>query len=207
MHFSSWNPNDQEGCSEPGIRDLLGPYELGLLSDRKRIAVERHVLECDSCFEELYETAPLFRAGSATPAPARTGKRTWYVPVAAAAAAAIVVSTLVFRAGDSVVDTKRGAFPEAERIETEGSGGVMIKGGTVVFTWNPVPDAAAYNLLVFDEDGNLVWSGETRNCRAALPADRAALLRPESTCYWKVIGKDGGGREMSSPIRSFRLTG
>lgn len=40
-------------CSRPEMSALLPRYEFGALSDAERSAFERHVLECEACFEEL----------------------------------------------------------------------------------------------------------------------------------------------------------
>lgn len=41
------------GCREQRFENMLFAYELGLLSDEERKELELHVLECESCLEEL----------------------------------------------------------------------------------------------------------------------------------------------------------
>jgi len=41
------------GCSDKHFRDLLHAYELGMLTDEERRELELHLLECDSCMEEV----------------------------------------------------------------------------------------------------------------------------------------------------------
>ena len=48
------------GCSDKRFENLLYAYELGLLSDEDREAVELHLLECEPCFERVKQ----FRAAA-----------------------------------------------------------------------------------------------------------------------------------------------
>jgi len=46
-------------CTDQDIGKLLGSYELGLLSDEEKRQFENHLLECEYCFQSLYEAAPI----------------------------------------------------------------------------------------------------------------------------------------------------
>jgi tetratricopeptide (TPR) repeat protein len=103
-------------CSRPQMGALLPRYEFGALTNSERSAFERHVLECEACFEELergFAAAGTLRdhsgeflrvldearretAGSAVPA-ARRGSwldRVFRAPVAVPALV-VLVATLV----------------------------------------------------------------------------------------------------------------
>ena len=56
------------GCTDDRFEKMLYAYELGMLSDEDRAAVEMHHLECDSCFEKakkFNESARLIQCDSA----------------------------------------------------------------------------------------------------------------------------------------------
>ncbi len=46
-------------CINPAIGKLISRYEFGQLSEEERIAFESHILDCDYCFQSLYEMAPV----------------------------------------------------------------------------------------------------------------------------------------------------
>ena len=46
-------------CTNPELGRLVGSYELGLLSPEERCRFEKHVWECDGCFQDLGEMAPV----------------------------------------------------------------------------------------------------------------------------------------------------
>jgi len=94
-----------DSAEEKRYRDMLHAYELGLLTDEERVEFELHVLECDSCRQELLDFRETIRlinhdteiratveriAGPSEPNDLRTGR--WWawkrlVPILAAAAA------------------------------------------------------------------------------------------------------------------------
>lgn len=46
-------------CSDKSLGELLSAYEMGLLSSDEQARVEKHLLDCEACQEEIYETGPL----------------------------------------------------------------------------------------------------------------------------------------------------
>ena len=46
-------------CSEPKIGKLISIYEFGQLTEDKKNAFENHLLECDYCFQSLFEMSPV----------------------------------------------------------------------------------------------------------------------------------------------------
>ena len=45
-------------CSDPEIGQKIGLYEFDCLSHEEKEKFEQHLLECDACFQELYEFSP-----------------------------------------------------------------------------------------------------------------------------------------------------
>jgi len=108
------------GCTDKKFEKMLYAYELGLLSDEEREAVEMHHLECDYCFEKaknFQETARLLRSNKeikesvgrmAEEQPGETGdssddnakivrRSVWKKFIPVTAAAAVILFLFVFR--------------------------------------------------------------------------------------------------------------
>ena len=45
-------------CINPKMQQLIPLYNMGMLSESQELEVETHILECDSCFQEVYEFSP-----------------------------------------------------------------------------------------------------------------------------------------------------
>lgn len=48
-----------ESCNNPEIGQMIALYEFDLLSPEEREEVEAHLLQCDVCYQELYEFSPV----------------------------------------------------------------------------------------------------------------------------------------------------
>ncbi|MFC2171540.1 zf-HC2 domain-containing protein, partial [Acidobacteriota bacterium] len=46
-------------CKDPEMAKLIGEYERGVLPRDERDKLEAHLLECNECFQDLYEMAPV----------------------------------------------------------------------------------------------------------------------------------------------------
>lgn len=46
-------------CKKPHIQELLGSYQMGLLDKDQELEVDAHLLECESCFQEVYKLRPV----------------------------------------------------------------------------------------------------------------------------------------------------
>lgn len=69
-------------CREPKTGALIARYEMGLLSDEERRRFETHLLECDACFQDYYQFAPVAEVISRERAALRTALaregRSWF---------------------------------------------------------------------------------------------------------------------------------
>lgn len=90
-------------CTDPACEVLLGPYELGLLTEEERIEFEHHLEVCAACREELYVLSSHTDALQADPrraivhlAPARSWKALlrWRILLPACAGAALALLLL-----------------------------------------------------------------------------------------------------------------
>jgi tetratricopeptide (TPR) repeat protein len=48
-------------CTNPAVGKLISLYEFGQLSNEEKKAFENHLLDCDHCFQSLYEMSPVTR--------------------------------------------------------------------------------------------------------------------------------------------------
>ncbi len=53
---------ESRACTNPRVGELVGAYELGLLSSQERAEFEAHLESCATCLEELYAQAPIATA-------------------------------------------------------------------------------------------------------------------------------------------------
>ncbi len=163
-------------------------------SDRSR--VEEHLADCDMCRAEVIEVARLLR-----PQPRR---RSWYVPIGVAAAAAAVLLLVWPRAVEEpplapnyrepVVTTT--AAPSA--IAPRGASPAALR-----LVWTRVPHADRYRLTLFDATGRVISESQTSDTSVALP-DTVAL-QPQASYFWKVEAQTGWNRWVGSDLVEFSV--
>ena len=99
-------------CTDPALEVLVGPYELGLLTEDERGQFERHLENCGACRAELFEMSAHSAALQADPgralerlAPSRAWiaqvrRMSWRIVVPSLAAAAAILIISNFRSRD-----------------------------------------------------------------------------------------------------------
>ena len=110
-------------CRQPEMSRLVAAYELGVLPDEEREALERHLMECDACFEELADMEPVARrvreqglapegkmemTAEAQGGGLRRFRRRWTVVIGGVAAAALFTVVLARPAVQTVLEGARG---------------------------------------------------------------------------------------------------
>lgn len=80
---------------------------------------------------------------------------------------------------------------------------VEVRSGALEFTWTAVPDADAYDVLLFDRDLREIhragpFAADARSAR--LDAREAALVASPPS-YWQVVARAGADTVASSPVR------
>ncbi len=204
-------------CTNPEFSKDIGLYELRLMSADDSRRFRAHLLECEDCFRELYEMAPvaeLLREGEGAPEgpvalpaagpvtvarkPERIRlKRWWFAAGAGLAAAAI---------GFLVI-----ALPDTDRIrlrgERAGSIVVLAPTGEVVvpaqLDWKVVPGAVEYTVRIRPRVGPPIWEETVEQPPAVLPAEAKAKLEPGETYFWEVSARGKGDEAWSS--RAIRI--
>jgi hypothetical protein len=180
-----------------------------------RASVIAHLAECDACGAELaelmrtrprsetpaLETAPFLAAGLGRgPAPVAAPRwRRLGIPLAAAAAIILAVTTLVTRGPGA----RRGGD---EKIRLESPSGT-VAASDLTFTWTAPAAAASQRLLIYalDDPGRPVVDARNVVPPLRLTPEQAARLTRDADYRWLVEFTNAGGAVETSPATPFRL--
>ena len=195
---------NEDRCNKPHLHALLGAYELGILPEEEKRSMEEHILRCDACFEDLYETAPLRDAISSAATSERSRKKPWRIPVLAAAVLLLAFAvTSHFLQNESAV--KRGQQTAGPGITLTGPKGTLRE-DRISFDWESPFDASSYTLVVFNEVGDVIWSRETTQNEIRVDVGQEERFEPNQRYYWKVEARNKNGRLLStSNVSSFLI--
>jgi len=204
-------------CTDKDIGKLLGSYELGLLSDEERRQFENHLLKCETCFQSLYQGAPitnLIREEKLAPsqsvglqdekekAPIRFLGRKWALAAASVLTVMIIAFIFVWLQGP-------GEKPERLRGHDEISVLVLSPVGEVTtlreLRWKPVAGIDSYDVKIYTEDGDLVWEGSSEDTKISLPDSINETLIRGQTYFWQVETMTDKGESMKSQMVRFRI--
>jgi len=202
-------------CTEPSIHELLASWELGLLPERDRLRVETHLLTCDACCAELYDSAPVAErlrgesgASSLPLSHARraSGRRRLVLAGSIAATVLIVAVTAVL--------LPRGTGEETAPHTRSGDGDVSVVvrapvgevSRPTVLDWEPLPEVPAYELRLSTSRGRLVWSAVVDAPPAELPEDVRETLADGAKYFWQVEALGDEGSRRKSELTEFVVT-
>ncbi len=182
----------------------VAAYLSRAVSDEERRRVERHLVQCGPCCDELVAHGYRLSEGRRSPWP--------LVASAGLAAAAVLAGVLllgprlgvllsdeepVFRGAQAPVEETLRPAIEAVAPEDEGA----VAKDSVVFVWHPVDADALYSLTLTDGEGSLIWRGTTRDTLLALAPD--VRLRDGDQYYWYVDALLATGESPSTGVRRF----
>lgn len=135
----------------------IGAHLDGALGPAERDAIEHHLADCGSCRRQLVESRELI---DSVP-----GSRRWVLPLAAAAAIAVMLPILV-NGGSDAVHRRQPLAGESRPVLIEPDGAIA---GPVRFLWHAYAGAQDYRLTLLDESGSVIWQFLTRDTSALLP--------------------------------------
>ena len=199
-------------CTDPETGQLIGSYELKLLSEEELKRFEMHVMHCDHCFQDLYRTTPLIsrmttsdtatRNRSAVPASAN--HRRWWIGTAlvATAAAALLIAYLPRTFGPS---------EPRERLRGVEQGSIVLYApiGEVPkpseLDWKIVPAATSYEITIATPEGDLIWKGTAQSPPMKIPEPVREKLKPRGSYIWQVEALGEDGQTWSSPRMTFTV--
>lgn len=204
-------------CTDKNIGKLIGSYELGLLSEEEKRQFENHLVECEFCFQSLYEAAPItnmVREERLAPSPKvelqedkekvpiRFFKRKWAFAAAGVLTIMIVAFVFVWFLGPE---------KKIERLRGHDDVSILVVSPVGEVTslrelrWKPIVGIDSYDVKIYTEDGDLVWEGSTEDTKIALPDSVNDTLIHNQPYFWQVEAFTDKGEPMKSQMVRFRI--
>ena len=182
----------------------LAGYLSAELSASEHRRIEAHLADCDGCRDELVAVRQLTEAA---PVP----KRRFPIGVGLAAAAVIAVLLLPWRtlrqpASGDTVDVQR-PVAEAGRESVEvvsPTARTPVDVGAISPIWHADSVGSIYQVRVTDEDGDVLWTGTTRDTTLTVPST-AFKAGAGGTHYLYVDAQRPNGYSVSSGARRFEV--
>lgn len=204
-------------CKDQEVGKLIGGYELGLLNDEEKQRFENHLLECEYCFQSLYQGAPItsliheeklapsgnvkLRADKEK-APIRFFSRKW----ALAAASVLAVMILAF-----VFVWVHGPWKKTERLRGYDDVSILVVSpvgevsAPTELRWKPISGVDLYEVKIYTEAGDLVWEDSVQGDTAVLPESLYESLIPGQVYAWQVEAF-WRGEHMKSQLIRFQIS-
>ena len=133
-------------------------------------------------------------------------RRPWYVwlrpgLIAAMASLLTILAISVWRGGGSDEPVLRGNDAVAWSLQSP-----QLSGGSIVFEWKPMPDADAYDVQIFDDALNEVYTtGAVTTTSATVPREALPSVASGQSVTWRVCALRGGDIVSTSPPASLTL--
>lgn len=178
----------------------------GTLDATQRDAALRHLGDCAFCREAVASVARALAdrsvareiAASEGRGPAR--RLAWLVPLAAAAALLVVLWPSSDDGGPVTVRDRPAANANAPRPIAPRDAVARLN----QLIWSRVPGAVQYRIRLYDADGGVLWTAETPDTLAIIPA--SIRLVPRTSYFWKVEARAEPMRWSGSDLVEFRVT-
>jgi hypothetical protein len=204
-------------CTDQNIGKLIGSYELDILSEDERRQFENHLLECEDCFQNLYQTAPitkLIREGKLAPSqnvdlhedeyhvPIRFFRKKWALAAASVLAVMIIAFVFVWL---------QGPVEKTERLRGHDDVSILVlfPVGEVTslseLRWKSIAGVDFYEVKIFTETRDLVWEGSVQGTKAVLPQSIKDTLIRGRNYFWQVEAKTAKGDRLKSQTISFKI--
>jgi hypothetical protein len=187
-------------ASHLSVEELASMID-GSLPEHDRDRAERHLVECDSCREELAASARVVATSAAVPA----RRFPWRNLLALAAGILVVVwirrPTEAPRATD--VPVRASPTTGARILTVSPAADAAVDAGSLRFAWHPMEGSLGYSVVVKDASGARVWNGDAVDTVLALP-DSVRLQRNVSY-VWRVDGQRADGTTAASTESGFRI--
>jgi hypothetical protein len=204
-------------CTDQNVGKLIGSYELGLLSEEERHQFENHLLECEYCFQSLYETAPianLMRDGKLAPsekvefqdekekAPIRFFQKKWAIAAASVLTVFIITLAFVWLQGPAEKTEQLRGYDDVSILVLSPVGEVTTVNE---LRWKPVAGIDSYDVKIFTETNDLVWEGSAQGTKAILPDSIEEILIRGRTYFWQVEAQTAKGDRLKSQLIRFQI--
>ncbi len=187
--------HDEMSGAHLAVEEVAG-YVDRQLGATERARVEDHLAACAECRAEVVAVGRLARSFRQ--------RRRWVVSAPLAAAAAVLLLTLV--PWGRISERSTPILREPAITTTAAPTPIGPLGAVTALpplTWTSVPHADRYQVTVFDTNGSLVWETQTADTVAVVP--RTITLRPGAPYFWKVAGRTGWDRWVASDLTTFTV--
>jgi len=173
------------------IQELIAAYEFDLLTPEQRIDVEAHVKECDQCFEDLYEFAPVSNEirHQRIQMPAMKTSRREFPRYLMAAIIIVAVAGAIWIYRFSMVSHEP-VLRGSNAITLQQPAESQQVSAPVSFHWIDRANADEYQISIYDRNGKLIYAA-----------------RSKSTQYLWSAGKDVHADIYRWKIESFLIDG
>ncbi len=180
--------------------EQIAAYTARALSNADLSTVERHLLVCESCRDELVD------AGRFTK---RWPFRFRYsVVLPAAAAAVILIGVTAVITGEDAAQRPSANVLRSETAEgmatfeiIEPEDGAVVPVSGVVFRWRAEEPEPHYRIHVLNQTGELVWETASSDTSVQLPGE--IVLTPGESYFWYVDALLRGVRSSTTGVREF----
>ena len=214
-------------CKDQDIGNLIGGYELSLLSEEEKRRFEDHLLECEHCFQNLYRTTPLstmIRERKLAPAeavelvdeedeeslteppkrggPTRVFRKFWIYAAAGAAAVMVVALMVIWLQGPGRETERLRGHDEISILVVSPVGEVTALGE---LKWKTIAGIDTYKVRITTEAGDLVWEESVKGFTATLPESVKKILIPGRIYGWHVEARSAEGEQLKSQLIQFSI--
>ena len=177
--------------------EKLSGYLSRTLAREDRDTLERHLLVCSECRQDLSAAAEMASSG-------RRRRLLVAVPIAAAALLTVVLTTTL-GSGDPPEPILRGPQTQAPAgfAALVPADGQAVPADSLDFRWEAASADAHYVFTLTDADGDVVFTTRTSETRLALP--RSVGLVPDAPYFWYVDAMLEGARSSTTGVREFSV--
>jgi len=183
--------------------EQIAAYTASALTDAELSAVERHLLICESCRDEVVDAVRFTK---------RWPFRFRYSVVLPAAAVAVLLAGIM-----TIIGGTDGAPTRAERVLRNASAeglatfdiiepedGAIVATSGLVFRWHAEEPDPHYRIHILNERGELVWEEASSDTTIQLPEQ--IVLEPGASYFWYVDALLRGVRSSTTGVREFTAT-
>jgi anti-sigma factor RsiW len=186
------------------FEDRIDAYLRNKLPADEAERFEEHYFNCPDCFRETAERSAFLEAlrgvGEAPFRARPRPDRSWRWVFAAAAAAGVLAAGILFfprpRPKPSPIEFSGDETVRGASLAVVGPAGALAAAPERL-EWSPVPSAAEYNVALA-EGAETLWTAETAETAALIPADVRVRLRSGATYVWRVRAYAAEGRMLAA---------
>ena len=191
----------------------LSPEQIAAIVEgdaKKENDVILHLAECDECRARVTAVANLLddhEVSAAMPSsrtivfPRSSSTRwTMLATLAAAATVTIILANPINSGRDDSQAQREGTLTASAAPQILSD--AVVSGAQDSLRWSAVSGADLYRVQLWNREGTVVWSADTRQTSAAIP-DR--LLRNKASYLWEVKARTGWDRWVSSDFLNLEV--